>query len=43
LCSTLTRLAHRIGINRVPREIEPPGSYLERKYAATAAAEEDMP
>jgi hypothetical protein len=50
LCSTLCRLAARIGINRVPREIEGLGSYLEREYAADTAAagaaeegEEDVP
>jgi hypothetical protein len=42
LCSTLTRLAHRIGLERTPREIEPLGQYLERKYAPDAT-EEDAP
>jgi hypothetical protein len=35
--STMCRLAGRVGIDRLPREIEPLGSYLERKYAAEPA------
>jgi hypothetical protein len=34
LCSTLVRLSQRIGISRVPKQIEGLGSYLEREYAA---------
>jgi hypothetical protein len=40
LCSTLCRLAARIGTNRVPREIAPLDAYLEHKYGRADEADD---
>jgi hypothetical protein len=39
VASTLCRLASRIGLDRLPREIEPLNSYLEQRYGQGDAAE----
>jgi hypothetical protein len=41
LCSVICRLATRIGLTRVPREIEPLNRHLEQKYGAADAADEE--
>jgi hypothetical protein len=33
LASTTVRIASRLGLERVPREVEPIDQYLERKYS----------
>jgi hypothetical protein len=36
--SAMVRVATRLGVRRVPREAEPIGHYLERKYAEKETA-----
>jgi hypothetical protein len=43
LCSTLVRIAQRIGINRVPKNITPTLSDYLQEYAAEAKATEGAP
>jgi hypothetical protein len=36
--STMVRIASRVGIHRVPRDVEDLGQYLQRKYSADEAS-----
>ena len=38
LASTTVRIASRLGLERVPREVEPIDRYLERRYAESEEA-----
>lgn len=40
LASTTVRLATRLGLERVPRDVEPLHEYLERRYPKDATGEQ---